>query len=325
MTLVASNVVASESAALGFLASTAGVLESQAVSAGVAAEILSSHVNNQQEFRDLLGGMRIVDSSRSLDTEKVQHVLATTLERSHALLAERRSVHWEAKQCGSDGHIYDQHTQDIPDFARLVMIGAVNVTGTDPSNALVLDEATIFRQYTTMAGLVAILGSQVLIPGPLFFSYNGGAHYLKLVGAFLTVPEFSPQEVGVPNNPFYVDLQLLSGTAMLALNNHRSEFGRYFMIPGVPMLQGWLLRSYATWVAAGCPSKEECNRISGEAWQRKVPYMFEYKHPEYIKNSAEYSAWVAIESSYEKLCEMLQQGVQLPTEIPMGVVGAGVV
>ncbi|MFA6319258.1 MAG: hypothetical protein WC943_17735, partial [Elusimicrobiota bacterium] len=78
----------------------------------------------------------------------------------------------------------------------------------------------VFRHYTTKEGLEAILKSKTLLNGYLPYIelvvYVARYVYEDLTGVFLTVPEASGRDVGVPSDQkYYVDLELPRGLPLI--------------------------------------------------------------------------------------------------------------
>ena len=162
-------------------------------------------------------------------------LVAETLEQSRFLIVRRgEGVRHESRQLGLDGHIVGGKFFGVPNFARLVLVGKrTRRLETDPADTIVLSASQVFRHYAhRLEEQTAITFGRTLIPGPLPFTpVGGGSFYHDLVGAFVTLPKFTPLHAGVPDSRFYVDFRFYAGTGLLRLS---PRDGRYFMAPGIP-------------------------------------------------------------------------------------------
>lgn len=243
-------------------------------------------------------------------TEEVRRRLEATLKSSREIVARRNEgVRSTSKQLGFDGHLYDIKSYGVPRDAKLVVIGnKTHLSPEDPSDTIVLGAETVFRQYVGENSLEPIIRNEVLVPGPLPFSYGGGGYYVDLIGAFLTLPIFKAAEVGVDPflSPFYVDLILHPGTGLVYFPEGR-QFGKYFMIPGIPKQRDWYIEYYNRWVRAGMPSREEIAKRSAKA-----------------KDRAGATNLSGLLSCVEEFQETAAEGgFPKPSRIPITVVGSG--
>ncbi|MDP2600949.1 MAG: hypothetical protein Q8P84_09525 [Deltaproteobacteria bacterium] len=223
--------------------------------------------------------------------------VAETAVLSRELIARQpEGMRNESRQLGPDGHIINSKLFGVPDYARQVLIGKRNrLLPSDPADTIVFSAGQVFRQYVSTAeNLSSILSGRVLLPGPLpFAAMAGGSFYQDLVGAFVTLPRFSPLTAGVPDSLHYVDLQFYAGTGLLRLS---PRDGRYFMVPGTPMQREWEYQFYDDWIHAGSPDRKKCLALGWSLIADKVEW-------------------------YRKV--KAQGGFPIPSQIPIRVVKAG--
>ncbi|MCM0604929.1 MAG: hypothetical protein KA715_02460 [Xanthomonadaceae bacterium] len=117
--------------------------------------------------------------------------------------------------------------------------------------------AIVFRQYVGH-GIDEIIERSELKSGNLPYIIAGGGgsreFYESLTGVFLTSPNVSPSEVGLPANKNYdyVDFVIHTNTGLLQIEE------KIFLIPGMPEHPQWLIDRYQKWIKNDYnPSSEE--------------------------------------------------------------------
>ncbi|MBI5881553.1 MAG: hypothetical protein HZB91_00380 [Elusimicrobia bacterium] len=107
----------------------------------------------------------------------------------------------------------------------------------------------IFRHYTTKEGLEAVLKSKSLQNGFLPYIelvvYVARYVYEDLTGVFLTVPEVSGRDVGVPSDQrYYVDLQVPKDFPLLQPDPNYP----IFLVPMPGRTRDWVAGYYRKWM-----------------------------------------------------------------------------
>ncbi|MBI5622553.1 MAG: hypothetical protein HY924_02110 [Elusimicrobia bacterium] len=116
----------------------------------------------------------------------------------------------------------------------------------------------VFRHYTTKEGLEAILSSKALLNGYLpyieLIVYVARYIYEDLSGVFLTVPEASGRDVGVPpEQRYYVDLELPKGFSLI----QPDPIYPIFLVPLPGRTRGWIADAYRKWMKGEDLSPEQ--------------------------------------------------------------------
>lgn len=216
-----------------------------------------------------------------------QERIDETRARAFALIERRVStVRWNLQQFG-DGHLINHGTDDVPDFARLVAVGGREV----------------FRHYArTQAKQEEILNNGEITAGPLpFAERGGGAPYRTLVGAFLTTPPFMPEQVGVPDSVWWVDVALYEGTGLLHLGRERDWC---YLIPGIPKPRRDDVSAYRIWLEEGSPDEKRCHELAREK---------NYQLP--------WNAMFLMVDHFQKLKS--EGGFKEPSRIPVKIIASG--
>lgn len=109
-----------------------------------------------------------------------------------------------------------------------------------------VDPTRVYRQYVN-TGIDDIIKHTILLAGNLPYVIAGGGgsreFYESLTGVFLTDPEVSPSEVGLPSSDHYdyVDFTLHSNTGLLQIEE------KILLIPGAPDHPQWLVEKFKQW------------------------------------------------------------------------------